>query len=39
MNDKPNGHIDLDAIAEGFAADADTGEPGATDPDPSGAAS
>ena len=22
MNDKPNGHIDLDAIEEGFAADA-----------------
>ena len=21
MNDKPNGHIDLDAIEEGFAAD------------------
>lgn len=33
MNDKPNGHIDLDAIEEGFAADADTGpDPLATHP-------
>ena len=33
MNDKPNGQIDLDAIEEGFAADADTGpDPLATHP-------